>query len=510
MPRRHVLYLDATELVAYSWHAGEVIERARFAADADGHARFSEFLGEHGDSLFLLLCDLADETFIAEMVPFVRGPDRTALIRRKLAQHFFGTPLTCARSLGRARSGRRDEQILFCALTRPATLEPWLAALRNAEIALSGIHSVALASEPVLERLQLAQGQTLLLSISSAGVRQSFFEGGRLRFSRLTPMSALSSNDLPRACAEEARRLHPYLLGQRLITRNTPLTVRVLVPPTHIDDFAQACRSSEALQFELIDSRQAALRLGLRLPPEDLYSETLFVHALMRRAPDTQFAPAPERRFFRIWQARFALRAAGSIVLAACLMMAAHSALDSFELRQDSGRLIDEGQRAERVRRDIIARLPPTPVPLDTLRVVHERSLQIEHRSAMPEDLLRELGTVLQQYPQVELDRLEWKLTSPAGSTAASQGDGLPPVQAQLLMQAHLPGEYGTQQRRALELVDMLTAELGRRPGVQARVTRQPFDIESGQVLRGGTRSERADIGSTPQISIQLSRTLAP
>ena len=41
---------------------------------------------------------------------------------------------------------------------------------------------------------------------------------------------------------------------------------------------------------------------------------------------------------------------------AACLMMAAHSALDSFELRQDSGRLIDEGQRAERVRRDIIAR----------------------------------------------------------------------------------------------------------------------------------------------------------
>jgi hypothetical protein len=219
MTRRHVLHLDATQLVAYRWRAGNVTESARFAANADGHAAFAEFLRQRPDGLYLMLCDLADESFVSEMVPFVRGPDRSALIRRKLSQLFFGTPLACARSLGRGRTGRRDEQILFCSLTRPATLEPWLAALRSAEVALSGIHSVALASEPVLECMRLTEGQTLLLHVSAAGVRQSFFENGRLRFSRLTPLTALSSNDLPRACAEEARRLHPYLLSQRLITR---------------------------------------------------------------------------------------------------------------------------------------------------------------------------------------------------------------------------------------------------------------------------------------------------
>lgn len=513
MTRRHVLYLDATQLVAYRWRAGNVTERARFPTSADGHAAFAEFLRQRPDGLYLMLCDLGDESFVSEMVPFVRGPDRSALIRRKLSQLFFGTPLACARSLGRGRTGRRDEQILFCSLTRPATLEPWLAALRSAEVALSGIHSVALASEPVLERMRLTEGQTLLLHISAAGVRQSFFESGRLRFSRLTPLTALSSNDLPRACAEEARRLHPYLLSQRLITRNTPLSVRVLVPPARMDEFAPACRATDALQFDLIDSQQAAKRLGLRPAPDDLFCETLFVQALMHRPPAEQFAPAAERRFFRIWQTRFALRAAGSVALAACLLMATHSTLDRIELRQHSERLMDEARRAENARRDIIARLPPTPVPLETLRVVHERSLQLEQRSTGPAALLGTLGTVLERYPQVHVEQLEWKLAgigAPSSGPTTSAAGALPPVEAQLILQARLPGEYGARQRSALELVDALATDLGRESGLQASVTRQPFDLESGQVLRGGARSERANADSTPPFTLQISRVIAP
>lgn len=507
MPRRHVLYLDATQLVVWGWRAGEVTLRGRFANDAEGHAQFAEFLRQRRDSLFLLLCDLVDEAFVAENVPFVRGGDRVSLLRRKLAQHFFGTPFTCAHSLGRLRSGRRDEQMLFCALTRPAHLEPWLAALRAAEAALSGIHSVPLVSEPILERLRVTEGQSLLLGISPAGVRQSFFEGGRLRFSRLTPLSALSSNDLPRACAEEARRLHPYLLGQRLIARNTPLTVRVLVPPANMDDFALACRSNDTLQFELIDSEQAAARLGLRPPPQDMNSETLFVQALMRNTPAEQFAPSAERRFHRIWLTRFALRAAGSVALAACLLFSAHSALDSFEMRQDTLRLNDDAQRAQRARADIIRRLPPTPVPLDTLRVVHERSLQIEQRSAMPDGLMRELGAVLEQLPQVTLDKLEWRL---AADLANGNNGALPPMRAELIVHAHLPEEFGAQQRRALEVVDALTGQLRARPGLDVQVLRQPFDLESGQVLRGGTRTERTDAGNAPPFSLRISRVLTP
>ncbi|MCZ7140528.1 hypothetical protein O6379_23805, partial [Salmonella enterica subsp. enterica] len=92
----------------------------------------------------------------------------------------------------------------------------------------------------------------------------------------------------------------------------------------------------------------------------------------------------------------------------------------SFELRQDTQRLADDTLRAQRQRHDIIQRLPPTPVPLDTLRAVHERSLQIEQRSAQPATLLADLGQVLEQVPQVALDRLEWRMVSEAGGNGAS------------------------------------------------------------------------------------------
>lgn len=506
MPRRHVLYVDAGQLVAWRWRAGEAGRRDRFANDADGHARFRDFLRQRKDSLYTVLCDLADESFVAEHVPHVRGADRTALLRRKLAQHFFGTPLVCAHALGRQRDGRRDEHMLFCALTRPATIEPWLAALRDCEVALCGLHSVPLVGESILRRLRLAEGQTLLLGITSAGVRQSFFEQGKLRFSRLTPLSALSSNDLPRACAEEARRLHPYLLGQRLLARDTPLVVRVLVPPERLDDFAQACRSYDGVQFELMDSAQAALRLGLRRAPTDPTGDALFVQALMRDTPDNQFAAAPDRHHFRLWQARFALRAAGSVALAACLLHSAHSALDSFDLRQQTLRLQDDTARAVRARSDIIARLPPTPVPLDTLRGVHERSLQLERRSEPPDLLMQELGEELAGLPDIALDRLEWRLVP---DTAAPSADALPAMRAELTLQAHLPGEYGNRQRRALEAVEMLVGRLRARSGLEVQVLRQPFDLESGQVLRGGSGAEQTDAGKPPSFSLRIVRPLS-
>jgi hypothetical protein len=148
---------------------------------------------------------------------------------------------------------------------------------------------------------------------------------------------------------------------------------------------------------------------------------------------------------------------------------------------------------------------------------VHERSLQIEQRSAQPATLLADLGQVLEQVPQVALDRLEWRMVSEAGGNGASAVGGVTAgagngggMRADLVMQAHLPQEFGSQQRRALEVVDTLGALLRARPGVQVQVLRQPFDLESGQVLRGGTRAEQLDAGSPPPFSLRISRTVNP
>ncbi|MDR5650688.1 hypothetical protein, partial [Staphylococcus nepalensis] len=88
-------------------------------------------------------------------------------------------------------------------------------------------------------------------------------------------------------------------------------------------------------------------------------------------------------------------------------------------------------------------------------------------------------------------EQLDWKLVNPGAplsANALAPVSALPPVEARLVLQARLPAEYSARQRSALELVDALAADLGRAPEIQTRITRPPFDLESGQVLRGGAR----------------------
>jgi hypothetical protein len=110
----------------------------------------------------------------------------------------------------------------------------------------------------------------------------------------------------------------------------------------------------------------------------------------------------------------------------------------------------------------------PLRWPLETLRVVHERSLQLEQRSTGPAGLLGTLGAVLERYPQVYIEQLEWKLVSagaPLAANALAPVGVLPPVEARLVVQARLPSEYSASQRSALELVDALAIDLGRDSG---------------------------------------------
>ena len=137
MPQRRVLFFDNSRLTAYRVHSGAVLHEASFAGDEAGLAAFGDYLASHRRSLFMVLADAAEETFQTEDIPHSTGKDRQAILRRKLAQHFYGTPYSLAVSQGRLKSGRRDERMLLMALTQPQHLEPWIATLRSLPSSLS-------------------------------------------------------------------------------------------------------------------------------------------------------------------------------------------------------------------------------------------------------------------------------------------------------------------------------------------------------------------------------------
>jgi hypothetical protein len=512
MPDRRVLFLDSSRLTAYRWQSGHLHAEGVFSPDETGLDAFAEYLAGHRRSIFHLLAEVADEGFQIEDVPFVRGRDRSALVERKLGQYFYGTPLSTAFSLGRDQEGRRDEKILFAALTRPQHFEPWLAALRRAESRLSGIYSVPQTLATLARDLSKTHPRLLLVTVTGGGLRQTFVQDGRLHFSRLTPLATNTVDEMAIAANLESVKMYHYLAGQRLIGRHTPLATVVLVHPAQQAAFRARCVDTEELRFEFLDILDEAKRHHLKSPPRDSHAELLFLHLLVADAPHLQFAPAAERRFFRLWQTQFALRSAGFISLAACLLFAAKQGAEYYGISAETAemqtRLQEDRQRYD----SALQALPKIPISTDNLRALIGRYDEITKVAVGPEPAYLLLGRALRDSPKVDLESLEWRITNnPEGSAASAAasgkgpGAGAPQDRASYVaMDVHglLPISMATDHRSQRDTVTAFADRLRAEAGVQVKVLSMPFETESGKPLKSGGE-HAADI-EAPKFSLRL------
>lgn len=516
MAQRRLLYLDAEGLTALHWRNGELHTEGRFPHGEAGLAAFAEYLGKRRGSHYFMLADLSDEGYQIEALPYAQGADRAALLARKLGQHFYGSPLATAISYGREKSGRRDERFLLTALTRPQLFEPWLAALRAAEAQLAGIWSLPLLGGALLARLPARHERCLLVSITLAGIRQSFFEQGRLVFSRLTPTTASGADELAAQCAAEAVKIYQYLLGQRLAPRGVPLPVVALVHPAQTGAFMERCKGLEDLQVVFQDLHAAAKAVGLKSLPQDARSESLYLHLLAKDPPREQFAQPAERRFYRLWQVRSWLLKAGALVFLAGLVFAGRQVVGIIESRSATVELLREAERDMQKYQAIQKTFPPMPASKEALRAAIDRFEELEKRSALPESLYRVISRALEASPRIELERIQWQLSSHPDEALAPSTDRSKPATAAAppgtamyeiaIVHGQLPASMAADKRGQLETVNAFADTLRRNAGLRVSVQRMPFDIESGKSLKSAGDSEQA--AAQLKFVIHLSRKL--
>lgn len=512
MAQQRILLIDAAGLEAWHAHAGRLTLEGHFDVNDAGHASFERYVAAHRASRFYLLADVVEEGFQYETTPAVSGADRKALISRRLAQYFYGSPLTTALSLGRETIGRRDERMLFAALTRPANFEPWLAILREAEAQVAGLWSAPLLAPALLARIAPQIKRALLVSIGRGGIRQTLVEAGELRFSRLAPQSGTSAGDLAAACEVESAKIHQYLAGQRIVPRGGVLPVLVLVHRDQLETFRQHLRSTDELEFVPTDLARAARAIGLRDAPADAGAAVLFAHMLLRDPPQAQFAPAEDLRFHRLGRARMALLALGAAVMVGCLAVAARQTLEAMTVRNQTELSVQQTQSDLARYQNLLAALPPLPARAEELRGVIGRYRTLESSSATPLALYRDISRGLEAIPHIELDRIDWALTDKADAAIASGADRIAtpgtgtdvPRFAVAIIAGRLDIRASADPRTQIEAVNEFAAELRRDVDLDVSVLRMPVDFESKRALRsdGGLRSE------VPRFSMRLARKI--
>lgn len=510
MISRRLLYLNTHRLTAYLWQGGSLTEEAVFETRPEEHPRFTEYLRAHRNSHFRLLANVSEEGYLLETIPFLRGADRQTLITRKIGQHFQGTPLAAAVSLGFEKDKRKNEKLLLSALTNPSHFAPWLKCIEEADAALAGIYTVAQLAGALLNKLGLPVKRCLLLTLQDHSIRETYLIDGQTQFSRMAPVTDSSIAGIAGSFATEAGKLHQYLVSQRLIGRSDVLPVYVLAHPLATAALRNSCRDTSNVVFEILDNHQQAAKLGLKTFPDNSRSELLFLHLLNIAPPRQQFASEDHRHDYRISQIRYGLLALGAIALLSGALFAAKDFFQTYQLRQESQELIArEGEMNWRYR-EISATFPQIGIDNETLRRVTTRHGELAAQQQLPGKAYRMIGNALNQSPAIQLEALDWQIGK-AGKPTNTDNRSTPVLNDSdeiITLRGIIQLNGNPSARQTLNTLDQFVALLRVDRNNEVEVRQQPFDIESSQPLRGGDKDEEST--KPRQFTLQITRRVVP
>ena len=501
---RHLLYFTAEDHYLYSSAGSRLELEAKFSGDDLGVSAFREHLRGRKGALFAVVADLAGEDFHEEHVPLLRGADREAVVQRRLAQRYRDTRLAAALSLGHVTGPqRRNERLLLASFTNSQQFTPWLDALEEAGARLAGVYSVPLLAPALLARLGARGPRALVVTANRAGLRQCFVEDGKLRFARLERTVEMVPLALAAFARSETLRLAQYLATQRALPRDGgPLPALVVAPRGERAVFEQALVSDARVTFRTVDAAQALDAVKLRQVPEGAAAEALYLRLAARKPPREQFASSGDRRRYLVWQLQRAVVAAGALGFAACVLYAGTRWVESYDLRSRAEDHAREARSAAERYARITAAFPVTETTTENLRVAVLEFRRIAEASAQPQTAFIHVSRVLEQFPQMELDAINWRLGRPGEPREAEPRAG----QA---VEFEISGRVNATQRndyRGITAQVQAFATALASSGYQLARTQLPFDITSEGTLTGDIGGR--DSGEAPRFTITLSRGL--
>jgi hypothetical protein len=514
MSAKRVLYFTSSEHYVYRWSRRALELDARFEADEEGLAEFRDFLRHQKGALFYVVADLAGEDFHEDQIPYLRGGDRQAVVQRRLAQRYRDTRLAAALPLGYITGERRNERLLLTSFTNTEQFTPWLDALVDSDTKLAGVYSIPLIAPAVASRLGTRGGRAFLITHNRVGLRQSYIDNGRLRFSRLERTGNMPPESLAAFVRSEMMRLAQYLGGLRALPRDgPPVQVLVVAPPGQRGVFEQALVSDARLTFRALDADDAARAVGVRRA-SGTFTEQLYLHLVVTKPPKQQFARREERRGFRIWQLQRGIAFAGVIGFTACALYAGANWLDVMSLRNRTESEQRQARAATEQYERITAAFPVTQTTTDNLKATVVEFREIAAHSSTPDASFIHLSKVLEDFPQIELDRLTWRVglpvenerEAPPAAVAAKTGSATAQTAELLEIGGRVNATQRSDYRGITAQVQRLAAALSAGSSYRVLRTQLPFDITSQGTLTGDIGATEA--GEAPRFTIVLVRTL--
>ncbi len=511
---RRVLYLTARQGIVYQWGKRGLGSALVFDTDESGINSFARYMHDSPRSPMYLLVDLVDEEYHQESIPHVGAGDRAAVCARRMQRLFRGTRYTHAEIHGREPDGRKDDIVVFSALTNPDALHPWLRVMDAAKTPLAGIYSVSLLSEMLLPAMAADKGAALLITLQSgSGMRQSFFQDGKLKISRLARLPRRGTVPYGPFLLDEVERIRLYLNSLRLLPVSQPLDVHIVVDEALMQEMSSLCIDNEQVRFHLLNTTELNSRLCDGRMRATLYSNSLFAYLLLAKKPKNLFASGKETRYFALERMRLGMMAASLVIILAGAAWGGLGFMQALGYQQDRINASHKADFYQARYQNARGRLPKTPVGAYDLKTAVELVQQLRRHKQTPLTQMQVISQVLGGFPALKVDTYTWRGSAdpnaPLEKGKTREGDEVALINPEVpytyyqigRLQGYLEPFEGNY-RQALEMVNAFAEALRQISDViDVRIEELPLDISSSARL-SGTANDRP--GARPEAKFSL------
>ncbi len=492
-----LLLLSANRMLVQIMVSGRVTAEQEFTDTPEGKVDFTAFLKTSKYPAYLLV-DLIEEDFRQESIPHLMGRSHHALLQRKFEQFYRNTPFRQATLLERQKTGRRDDDMLFSALTNPGLITPWLNILLEQAIPLAGIYSVPQISSPLVK--DHPSDYLLLISWEkSAGLRQTYFSQHRLQISRLTPVNA--DMNFQDAVMVELPRIYQYLKSLSLLPADQTLNVRLLGIKSDLIELQPILPDNADMRCELVELSKLSRQLGIEQQFTDSDASQIFLHNLATNPPPTHYANATHIRYCTLWRLRRALNWIGGSLLLGSLLGGAVDIWQGGQNAHEVRAMNTETQRLLNETGKVTDAFPQTLVPASDMKASVSILRDLERRTLLPTEVMQPISNMLDQYPQIELGELNWSLNTTESMPADHRSSILPQA---LTLKGRLLN-FANDYRSAIDYLQRFSQMLEKQ-GYHVTVLNEPLDVSpSGSIAdRRDTQDEKLDF------SLKLFRSPPP
>lgn len=515
---KQLLYLSSEQLCAYQWDGHALSGPVCFGTERADLDDFMDYIDQRRNVPVYLMADLIEEDFTRVQLPHVGRRASGQMLERRLLQQYRDTPYRHAAIQGRDSAGRRDDNALLCALTNPAAVAPWIEALEQLKLPLAGLYSTTLMSHELVKRLALKNEHLLLVTQQSAGLRQSYFHEGQLKFSRLTP--SLDRDGVSVNLSSETDKTQQFLNSIRLLPRGAVLRNVIVTPEAQIAALRPLCADGPETSHHFVTMEKAAAKVGLADAPA--LADTLLLQLLGKSLAATQYRLGAARRYYQLWRARMVMYGVSAIVMACAVLWVLANLWRYVDASKVAERMTGEAAQYDARYRGSMSSMPPSVDKTANMKAAVTVERLVTQQAPDPLLLMYKLSEALDKVPQIRLTLLDWRVDLPGAKpqpAAHNGGDdaeltvpiaaplfGITAAPPQLL---HVEAEIQVTQndyRTVVDSMNTFTQALARQPNITVAIEQLPLDTRPTVKLSGKAGADAASAGtdSNPKFILNL------